>query len=205
MFSNIQNFTLRPIFSGCFSVVILPLLLFTETSALQQDMSPSNPTFIKQKEDPAYTSGSTSGLNSSQIEKLRSLKTAVAVPTWLPVGFKLSLFSIEEDKEQQLYGYTLIYESSKGASFTIQSANDGLGDVSNPVIFGRNPYFENRLAAGYDLDDGQTLFVSWIGSKKKYQPAGASQQFYSLVAKKGDVSLRTALRIMASLRYLRRQ
>lgn len=152
----------------------------------------------------AYTDGKAGGLSSSQIAELKKLNAAIAIPTYLPKGFKLKDVEIGEPPAEGIVGYSIIYSNAAGRTFTLQSVNDGVGDVSVPTVYGRNPYFRNRLQSGYDMDDGTTLFVSWIESKKAYEPKGSTTQLYSLVSEKGNITLRESIKIMASLRYLKR-
>lgn len=152
----------------------------------------------------AYTDGKAAGLSSDQIADLKKLNAAIAVPTFLPKGFTLEGVEIGEPPADGIVGYSITYSNTAGKSFTLQSINDGVGDVSIPKVFGRNPYFRNRLASGYDMDDGKTLFVSWIESKKSYEPKGTVTQLYSLVSEKGHITLQESIKIMASLRYLKR-
>lgn len=152
----------------------------------------------------AYTDGKAAGLSAEQISELRKLNAAIAVPTYLPKGFTLDGVEIGEPPADGIVGYSITYNNSAGKSFTLQSINDGVGDVSIPKVYGRNPYFRNRLQSGYDMDDGTTLFVSWIESKKAYEPKGSITQLYSLVSSKGHITLQESIKIMASLRYLKR-
>ena len=152
----------------------------------------------------AFTDGKAAGLSQEQIGDLKKLNAAIGVPTYLPAGFKLHALDIMEPPAPEVVGYTLTYRNSKGRSFTIQSVNDGIGDVSTPQTYGRNPYFDGRVQAGYSMDEEKSLFVSWIGSLERYQPKDTLQQWYSLVADRGDITLREAVKVMASLRYLKR-
>jgi len=152
----------------------------------------------------AYTDGKAAGLTSEQIAELKGLNAAVGVPTYIPAGFKLDAVVIEEPPAPEIVGYTLTYSNAKGRSFTIQSVNDGIGDVSSPQVYGRNSYFDGRIQAGYSMDEEKSLFVSWVGSLERYQPKNTLQQWYSLVADRGDITLREAVKVMASLRYLKR-
>lgn len=152
----------------------------------------------------AFTDGKTAGLSADQIAELKKLNAAIAVPTFLPKGFKLEGLEIGEAPADGIVGYSITYSNAAGKSFTVQSINDGVGDVSIPKVYGRNPYFRNRLQSGYDMDDGTTLFVSWIESKKAYEPKGTITQLFSLVSEKGHITLQESIKIMASLRYLKR-
>lgn len=152
----------------------------------------------------AYTDGKAAGLSEAQIAQLKELNAAIGLPTYIPRGFFLDSLNIEEPPAPEIVGYNLVYVNDQGRSFMIQSVNDGVGDVSEPKVFGKNQYFNNRIGAGYSFDDHQTLFVSWIESKKAYQPKGSTTQLFSLVADKGDITLQEGVRIMASLRYLKR-
>lgn len=152
----------------------------------------------------AWTDGKLAGLSAKQVAELKKLNAAIGLPTYIPSGFKLKSANIEEPPAPEIIGYTLVYSKASGESFTIQSVNDGIGDVSEPKVYGRNPYFGERVQAGYGMDGDTTLFVSWISSKSKYQPKNSITQYFSLVSEKGDLSLREAVKIMASLRYLKR-
>lgn len=152
----------------------------------------------------AYTDGKAAGLSAEQTAELKKLNAAIGIPTYIPTGFKLDEMKIEEHPEPEIVGYTLVYRNAARKSFMVQSINDGVGDISEPTVFGRNTYFENGVQAGYTGEDEGGIFVPWMGSKERYQPKGSLQQLYSLVADKSDISLREAVKIMASLRYLRR-
>jgi hypothetical protein len=152
----------------------------------------------------AYTDGKAAGLNAEQIALLRALNAAIAVPTYIPKDFRLHSLVIEDPYSPETVGYVLVYRNGEGRSFAMQSANEGIGDVSETRLTGRNRYFEGRVMAGVTGDEEEGLFVSWIGSRRAYQPRGSLQQFYSLAANMTDLSLREALRVMESLRHLRR-
>ncbi|MDM7920866.1 MAG: hypothetical protein QUS14_01090 [Pyrinomonadaceae bacterium] len=152
----------------------------------------------------AYTDGTTSRIPSDKLSELKKLNAAIAVPTYVPAGFKFDSLELEEPPAPGILFFTIVYRHSNGKSFAIQSANDGIGDVSESELFGRNPYFADRIAAGYSQDEEKSLFVSWMATKKRYEPKGSLTQYYSLVADKGDITLRESIKVMASLRYLKK-
>src|SRR5262249_943687 len=90
----------------------------------------------------AYTNGHAAYLTSSDIIKLRLIKAPVAVPTYVPAGYKLE--SVTCDAKEELGNfwsveYTLKYSNRKGSYFEINSVNE-LGDPPFiPVLRGKNP------------------------------------------------------------------
>ncbi len=154
----------------------------------------------------AYSDGNAAQLSDKDKAKLLKLKTAIAVPTYIPAGFQLDNVSVEtQPSAPGVYSYFLKYNNTKGksfTSFTIQAANDGIGSVDmQKEIKGRNPYFEGTIVVG--LDEDKSVFAEWIGSKPQFQPKGTKyQMFYSLST--AALSRQEVLKIMQSLRYLKK-
>jgi len=154
----------------------------------------------------AYTDGKAAQLSDKDKASLHKLKTAIAVPTYIPTGFQLEEVGTHtEPSAPGVCSYNLTYSKGKGKSaarFTIQAANDGIGSVDmRKEIKGRNPYFEGTIVVG--LDEDKSVFAEWIGSKRPYQPKGTKyQMFYSLTT--SSLSRQEVLKIMQSLRYLKK-
>lgn len=162
----------------------------------------------------AYTNGQAGQLKASEVRKLKALHAApIAVPTYVPAGYKLKHVSSRADDIGDFWSieYGLIYKNAKGDSFYIDSANEGIGDaLIIPVLKGKNPFFEYPIFVGPpDLTaqgkEGREREVGsqWVNSKPAYAPAGApsATQHYRLGGK--GLSKRDALKVMLSLRYLK--
>lgn len=150
----------------------------------------------------AFSDGTAAQLTEQHKAKLATLKTAIAVPTFIPAGYKLTDVTIETVESAPGVGfYNLIYSKGK-KEFRIQAANDGIGSVDTQKnIKGRNPYFEGTITVG--IDEDKSVFAEWIGSKRQFQPKGMKfQMFYSLQSK--SIMRQEALQVMQSLRYLKR-
>jgi hypothetical protein len=151
----------------------------------------------------AYSDGTAAQLSDQHRARLFKLKTAIAVPTYLPVDFLLEdVSTVTVPSGPGVCSYFLKYSNGKGKSFTIQAANDGIGSVDmQKIIKGQNPYFEGVIQVG--LDEDKSVFAEWIGSKRQYQPKGTKyQMFYSLTT--SSLSRQEVLKIMKSLRYLKK-
>src|SRR3954466_14944 len=73
--------------------------------------------------------------SSASLDDLKKLDIICFVPSYLPKGFELKKVEITydeiqeyEDKNHPLPLYSLVYESSSGAKFWIDSAREGIGD-----------------------------------------------------------------------------
>ena len=151
----------------------------------------------------AYTDGQAAQLSETHKAKLLKLKTAIAVPTYVPSGFQLEDVTTEtEPSAPGVCSYFLKYRKGKGKEFVIQAANDGIGSVDmRKEIKGKNPYFEGTIVVG--LEEDNTVFAEWVGSKKLYQPKGTKyQMFYSLMTP--ALTRQEVLKIMQSLRYFKK-
>lgn len=146
----------------------------------------------------AYAKGSAAALTDKQVDRLLALRVPIAIPTYIPVGFRLEDFKAE--KTQYSHDYSLEYKNNRGGTFTIQSTDEGIGSVGTVrTITGRNPYFTNELMIGYQEEDRSSIWGEWVENKR--QASGVKKaQYYSLVGSK--ISLQEAMKIMKSLRYL---
>ncbi|MEW6131177.1 MAG: DUF4367 domain-containing protein [Acidobacteriota bacterium] len=154
-----------------------------------------------QSKDPkAFAQGILAALSDKQVGELLALRIPVAIPTYIPAGFRVDEVQIEKD--QYTTGYTIRYANNRGATFAIQSADDGIGSVETvKTLKGKNPYFNNGLEVGYQVEDKTEIWGEWIENRR--QASGSKKlQYYSLTASK--ISLQEAMKIMKSLRYLQR-
>ena len=152
------------------------------------------------KNPNAFAKGGAAVLNDKQIERLLALRVPIAIPTYVPLGFQVE--KVNTEKTQYSHDYSIVYKNSRGASFTIQSTDEGIGSVgTDKTIFGKTPYFNNELSIGYQEEDRTSIWGEWIENKR--QASGNKKaQYYSLLASK--ISLQEAMKIMKSLRYLER-
>jgi hypothetical protein len=161
-----------------------------------------------------YTDGRAAQLNAAQIRRLKALRAPIAVPTYIPAGYRLTSAdgTTEKPKAMTLWivDYSLKYENAAGESFSLVSANEGLGDLPlNTALTGRNRFFSSAIDVGTQTD-GEDLKKGvkpeyesgWIVNKSAYLPAGARsrQQSYRLTS--SALSAKEVLKVMQSLRYL---
>lgn len=163
----------------------------------------------------AYVEGVAAKLSPAQVRKLLLLRSPIAVPTYIPAGFRVADVSGERDTKTApnyaIVVYRITYRGPRGRSFSIEAANEGIGDMflSTRTLKGSNPYFEHGIEVGYMDDDAngspeKTVASQWIGSRRQYQVTKGDDggQNYHLEAT--GITPREALRIMESLRYLKR-
>lgn len=165
----------------------------------------------------AYVSGAAAKLAPAHINKLLRLQTPVALPTYIPAGFRVSRVTATRDTKTSptfaIVDYSITYAAPGGKRFSIKSANEGIGDIfinEEKTIQGSNPYFEGSVVyVGYLYDDelgrpGKQIASEWVSSLKPYQlkKNDKGTQMYHLRAE--GISLQEALKIMESLRYLQR-
>lgn len=155
-------------------------------------------TLAQTKNTNAFAKGSAAALNDKQIARLLGLKVPIAIPTYIPNGFRLEEVHVE--KTQYSNDYSIKYKNNRGATFLIQSTDEGIGSVgTDNTISGKNPYFNNELSIGYQEEDKNSIWGEWIENRR--QASGSKKtQYYSLIATK--ISLQEAMKIMKSLRYL---
>jgi hypothetical protein len=163
----------------------------------------------------AYVDGAAAKLSIAQVQKLLLLRAPIAVPTYVPAGFRVSDVSTRRDTKTSpgfvIIDYHITYAGPGGKSFSIDSANEGIGDVmlSEKTIKGSNPFFENGVEVGF-VDDEESgpgpkaVASQWVSSRRQYQlrKTEAGTQMYHLES--SGITQREALKIMESLRYLKR-
>lgn len=161
--------------------------------------------------DSAYTDGEMALLPNEKIENLKKINAAVAVPTYLPAGFKLKNVEIEKT-EAHIILFSMDYAAAGGKSFRIQSNNEGLGDMAvKREVKGKNPYFldtaqeTTEFYTGHDENDAKTIASEWLCSLEKYQPKTSKlSQCFQLLSDSQSISPDEAMKILQSLRYLKR-
>lgn len=160
--------------------------------------------------DAAYTDGKGSLLTADQLAKLAKLNAALAVPTFIPEGYKLSKLEIQPP-EQHIIVFTITYAGPAGKTFNIESNNEGLGDMAvKREVKGTSSYFQDsaletsEFYTGHDEHDANTVASEWLCSPKKYWPKTSKiQQCYQFLSDSKALSPADAMKVMQSLRYLK--
>ena len=163
-----------------------------------------------QAQTDAWSDGKAALLTDINIKRLSSLKAAVAVPTWLPDGYKLKKLAIQPP-EADIVAFSIVYATATGKTFTIESNNEALGDmeVKREVKFS-NTLFKDTAQevsdfhAGHDAHDAKTIATEWLCSVTQYQPKGSTAQCFQLLSNSKSMTPNQAMQIMNSLRYLKR-
>ena len=159
----------------------------------------------------AYTDGKAAQLNASQSKKLKSLRTPIAVPTYVPAGYKLKDVKGKVEKLPNFWSvdYFLTYKNARGDSFVIISANEGLGDLPLwPTLYGKNPFFGGIEVGTQDAtDEGKVKAnaqyeTDWVANKPAYVPKGARSRRQAYRLDSTALSPKEVLKVMMSLRYL---
>lgn len=162
-----------------------------------------------------YVGGVTAKLSAAQVGKLLRLNAPIAVPTLVPSGFRVSGVSATRDTKTSpgfaIIDYRITYNGPGRKSFSIVSANEGIGDLflAEQTLTGSNAYFEHGIEVGYMDDDvdgipQKTVASQWMSSRRRYElkKGALSTQMYHFVGH--GITPREALAIMESLRYLKR-
>jgi hypothetical protein len=161
----------------------------------------------------AYTDGKAAQLKASDIKKLKALRAPIAVPTYVPAGYKLKDAGGRVEMIGKFWSvdYWVTYENAKGDSFDITSSNEGLGDVPlYGFLYGKNPFFEGEIEVGMQDEvekSKQALMLGcetgWIENKRTYVPAGARSRRQAYRMDSTALSAKEVLKVMEALRYLR--
>lgn len=94
---------------------------------------------------PAAAAETPGGLSTADVRHLRSLKLPVAVPTYVPPGFVVTVLG---DTGRTGQSYTLRYRARDGREFSIHVSNGGYGDEGPDYTSFRRPYTVNSSALG---------------------------------------------------------
>jgi hypothetical protein len=159
----------------------------------------------------AYTDGISAQLVAAQLADLKKLNAAIAVPTYVPAGYKIKSVEIQP-AEAHIVAFSINYADAGGKAFQIQSNNEALGDMAvKREVKGRNRYFLDSAQetadffTGHDANDAGTVASEWLCNPKKYQPTTTEYaQCFQLLSNAQSISPAEALKIMESLRYLKR-
>lgn len=152
------------------------------------------------------TNGLTAQIKPQHKQQVRAGKLRILAPTYVPSGFKLTKFTVYQDKEPALRDVNLIYAGTGKKKFTIQFASDGLGDPFFDLPGGdvaeksgtlkcKSPIFGN-----FDLDFAkQGDYLGWHTTWYEFNPKGFPK--YVLIWGEG-FGPQDGKRIAESLRWL---
>jgi hypothetical protein len=152
-------------------------------------------------------------LNPDQLRLLRALGLKIAVPTYVPPGFKLEKVQAEVERNTRFggVGYTLFYRrydanSSKDFCFAIEATNGGIGDLPegsrsypiNSPVFGKTTLEYGK----YGQASNPTFLSNWLGETNGpfYHFVGA--EVIPGLVRCSNVSVQEAVRVTESLRYV---
>lgn len=147
-------------------------------------------------------------LTRSQIQKLQSLGIKIAVPTYIPSGFRVAAVEIKPcpagQKPPCRFGpsYKIVYRNANNLAFSIESASGGFGGLEpeyklpiNSPVFGSSylyyGYFQGRN--GPDRSLGKVMYSEWLQGDRQYY------RFYNI---NSNITPEAAVKITESLDYL---
>lgn len=143
-------------------------------------------------------------------QKLLKLKAPIALPTYLPAGYKLNRCQVDPASSAGKE-YQLIYKNNKNAIMTLYSGTaDGLGSLPG------EQGIEGKLPAGIGFSKDRSIFIShyppeaYNGNPKDIANLIQSEwvtdqyqkQAYRMEGDRG-VTLKELMKVMESLRFLR--
>ncbi|HEY9813974.1 MAG TPA: hypothetical protein V6D31_10650 [Candidatus Sericytochromatia bacterium] len=159
---------------------------------------------------------STARFSPKQIQILKSVGMKIAVPTYIPLGFKIESLSNNSDKYYK--GYTVIYKRNDNSCFSIEAITGGIGgepDLEhtlpyNSPLFGKGTlnygkYTDIYLRKQFPLSQMTTGWMEPKNFQAFYRFNGAN--WYSSDKAKPkcnkDIPPTEAVKIINSLQYLK--
>lgn len=151
-----------------------------------------------------------------QLQILKSVGIKIAVPTYIPSGFKIERVSNTSDANYK--GYTVIYRRTNNSCFSIEATTGGIGDepdlehtlLYNSVLFGKGSlnygkYTDVDLRKQSPLPEMTTRWMEPKNFQAFYRFNGAN--WFSGQKNKPkcnkDISPTEAVKIINSLQYLK--
>ncbi|HEY9692765.1 MAG TPA: hypothetical protein V6D15_11195 [Oculatellaceae cyanobacterium] len=159
---------------------------------------------------------STARFSPKQIQILKSVGMKIAVPTYIPSGFKIERLSNNSD--QYYKGYTVTYRRKDNSCFSIEAITGGIGDEPdlqhtlpyNSPLFGKGrlnygKYSDIDLRKQSPLSEMTTGWMEPKNFQAFYRFNGAN--WYSSDKAKPkcnkDISPTEAVKVINSLQYLK--
>lgn len=152
---------------------------------------------------------SKSGLTAAQIQRLNALRVKIAVPTYLPTGFRVNRVLIEpcpEGATRCRFGpqYAITYQGPNHSCFAIEAVGGGIGgpDLASKLPVNSSVFGKNFLYYGSGTGNpSPTMFSDWLrGPELFYRFAG--QGATNKLANCNNISPQEAVRVTESLQYL---
>ncbi|MEG3851243.1 hypothetical protein QT971_30460 [Microcoleus sp. herbarium19] len=156
-------------------------------------------------------------LSDRQTNQLKSLGTKVAIPSYIPAGFKVASVQVKpcpSGVRRFCPDYAIIYRNSNNSCFAIESTGGGIGDMPSADLERSYPVNNSILGKSAVLKyrknprlSGPTLIGSWMGQGPFYRFTGAGSRLFLNTAPPelsncSDISPQEAVRVWESLRYL---
>ncbi|MEG4348924.1 hypothetical protein QUA74_04170 [Microcoleus sp. LAD1_D3] len=156
-------------------------------------------------------------LSDRQTNQLKSLGVKVAIPSYVPAGFKVASVQVKpcpSGVRRFCPNYAIIYRNPNNSCFAIESTGGGIGDMPSADLERDYPVNNSILGKGavlkYRKNDrlsGPTLIGTWMGKGPFYRFTGAGSRLFLDTAPPElsnckDISPQEAVRVWESLRYL---
>ncbi|MEG3876414.1 hypothetical protein QT972_03380 [Microcoleus sp. herbarium7] len=156
-------------------------------------------------------------LSDRQTNQLKSLGTKVAIPSYIPAGFKVASVQVKpcpSGVRRFCPDYAIIYRNSNNSCFAIESTGGGIGDMPSADLERSYPVNNSILGKSAVLKyrknprlSGPTLIGSWMGQGPFYRFTGAGSRLFLNTAPPelsncSDINPQEAVRVWESLRYL---
>lgn len=156
-------------------------------------------------------------LSDRQTNQLKSLGVKVAIPSYVPAGFKVASVQVKpcpSGVRRFCPNYAIIYRNPNNSCFAIESTGGGIGDMPSAGLERDYPVNNSILGKGavlkYRKNDrlsGPTLIGTWMGKGPFYRFTGAGSRLFLDTAPPelsncSDISAQEAVRVWESLRYL---
>ncbi|MEG4417134.1 hypothetical protein QUA70_00810 [Microcoleus sp. LAD1_D5] len=156
-------------------------------------------------------------LSDRQTNQLKSLGVKVAIPSYVPAGFKVASVQVKpcpSGVRRFCPNYAIIYRNPNNSCFAIESTGGGIGDMPSTDLERDYPVNNSILGKGavlkYRKNDrlsGPTLIGTWMGKGPFYRFTGAGSRLFLDTAPPElsnckDISPQEAVRVWESLRYL---
>ena len=156
-------------------------------------------------------------LSDRQTNQLKSLGVKVAIPSYVPAGFKVASVQVKpcpSGVRRFCPNYAIIYRNPNNSCFAIESTGGGIGDMPSTGLEQDYPVNNSILGKGavlkYRKNDqlsGPTLIGTWMGKGPFYRFTGAGSPLFLNTAPPelsncSDIRGQEAVRVSESLRYL---
>lgn len=168
---------------------------------------------------PVQSQSFLAGLTENQIQRLKSLDRKIAVPAYVPPGFKVTDVQIESCGDQGSscrFGpsYAIVYRGENNSCFAIEATGGGVGGpvlefelpINSPT-FGKSQLYYGRFDRGMTTgNDSPTIFSDWLGDVEnnpnllfvRFAGSGASQYVQNC----NNISPEEAVKVTESLLFL---